>query len=87
MPTAHDDSVRYHRRMDDFEKRWKRIHEQLLAQASGAEQRPFSSARTLFGIKSEAERKMERFAREIEREQLERLRNETRQKQGRQDEK
>lgn len=68
--------------MDDFEKKWKRIREQLLAQASGAESRPISSGRTLFGIKSEAEQKMERFAREIERDNLERMRKAAREKRG-----
>ena len=60
--------------MDDFERKWKIIQEHLFAEATGAEPRPFSSGRTLFGIKSEAEQKMERFAREIEEEQLRALR-------------
>lgn len=54
--------------MDDFERKWKLIREQLLAEATGEEPRAISSGRTLFGIQSEAERKMERFAREIEEE-------------------
>ena len=52
--------------MDDFEKKWKRIQEQLRIQMSGDEQPRVSSGRTLFGIRSEGERKMEEFARQIE---------------------
>lgn len=51
--------------MDDFEKKWKRIQEQLRIQMSGDEQPRVSSGRTLFGIRSEGERKMEEFARQI----------------------
>lgn len=54
--------------MDDFEKRWKRIQDQLRIQMNGDEQPTFSSGRTLFGIRSAAEEKMDRFAREIEEE-------------------
>lgn len=61
--------------MDDFERKWKMMRDYLFAEATGTEPRPFSSGRTLFGIKSEAEqKKMERFAREIEEEQLRKLR-------------
>lgn len=60
--------------MDDFEKRWQRIRDQLLYQMNGAEPRAISSGKTLFGIQSEAEKKMERFAREIEEEQREKRR-------------
>lgn len=56
----------YHGRMDDFEKKWKRIQEQLRIQMSGDERLRVSSGRTLFGIQSEGERKMEEFARQIE---------------------
>lgn len=52
--------------MDDFEKKWKRIQEQLRIQISGDEQPRVSSGRTLFGIRSEGERKMEEFAQQIE---------------------
>ena len=52
--------------MDDFEKKWKRIQEQLHIQMSGDEQPRVSSGRTLFGIRSEGERKMEEFAQQIE---------------------
>lgn len=55
-----------HGRMDDFEKKWKRIQEQLRIQMSGDERLRVSSGRTLFGIRSEGERKMEEFARQIE---------------------
>ena len=54
--------------MDDFEKKWKRIQEQLRIQMSGDERPHVSSGRTLFGIRSEGERKMEEFARQIEEE-------------------
>ena len=47
-------------------KKWKRIQEQLRIQMSGDEQPRVSSGRTLFGIRSEGERKMEEFARQIE---------------------
>ena len=56
----------YHGRMDDFEKKWKRIQEQLRIQMSGDERPRVSSGRTLFGIQSEGEHKMEEFARQIE---------------------
>lgn len=52
--------------MDDFEKKWKRIQEQLRIQMSGDERPRVSSGRTLFGIQSEGERKMEEFAWQIE---------------------
>ena len=57
--------------MDDFEKKWRRIQEQLRIQMNGDEQPRISSGRTLFGIQSEGERKMEEFARQIERERQE----------------
>ena len=56
----------YHGRMDDFEKKWKRIQEQLRIQMSGDERPRVSSGRTLFGIQSEGERKMEEIARQIQ---------------------
>ena len=52
--------------MDDFEKKWKRIQEQLRIQMSGDERPRVSSGRTLFGIQCEGERKMEEFAQQIE---------------------
>ena len=64
--------------MDDFEKKWKRIQEQLRIQMNGDERARISSGRTLFGIQSECERKMEEFARQIEQERQEkRNRNES----------
>lgn len=45
-----------------------RIQDQLRIQMNGEEQPRFSSGRTLFGIKSDAEKKMEAFAQEIEEE-------------------
>lgn len=59
--------------MDDFDKRWQRIHEQLVYQLHGDEHPRISSQRTLFGIKSEVETKMERFAAEIEEERKARV--------------
>lgn len=41
----------------DFERRWERIQQQLQVQMSGSAQPRVSSGRTLFGIKSEGERK------------------------------
>lgn len=72
--SRHATCLRYHADMDDFERKWKMMRDYLFAEATGTEPRPFSSGRTLFGIKSEAEQKMERFAREIEEEQLRKLR-------------
>ena len=60
--------------MDDFDKRWQRIQEQLRLQMNGDERPRISSGRTLFGIQSEGERKMDEFAREIEEEQREKRR-------------
>lgn len=70
-PASH---LRYHMRMDDFEKRWKRIQDQLRIEMNGDERPRFSSGRTLFGIRSSVEEKMDRFAREIEEEARERRR-------------
>lgn len=55
--------------MNDFEKRWQRISQLLAMEATGKERPMFSSGRTLFGIKSSVEEKMDQFAREIEEEQ------------------
>ena len=65
----------YHGHMDDFEKKWRRIQEQLRIQMNGDEQPRISSGRTLFGIQSEGERKMEEFARQIEQERQEKRRS------------
>lgn len=54
--------------MNDFEKRWQRISQLLQAEATGKEHPMISSGRTLFGIKSNTEEKMDRFAKEIEEE-------------------
>lgn len=58
----------------DFERRWERIQQQLQVQMNGNAQPRVSSGRTLFGIKSEGERKMDEFARQIEEEQAARRR-------------
>lgn len=60
--------------MDDFEKRWARIQDQLRIQMNGDEQPRVTSGRTLFGIPSAGEQAMERFARQINDENLARLR-------------
>ena len=59
---------------NDFEKRWERIKDQLRMQALGDVQPRVSSGRTLFGIQSEGERRMDEFARRIEAEQAARRR-------------
>lgn len=50
----------------EFDKRWGRIQQQLQAQMHGDESPRISSRRTLFGIQSEVERKMDEFAAQIE---------------------
>lgn len=54
--------------MDDFEKRWQRIREQLGAEANGSAVPRVASTQTLFGIKSSVEQRMDGIAREIEEE-------------------
>ena len=65
---AQASSACYHTAMNDFDKRWQRISQLLSMEATGKERPMFSSGRTLFGIKSTAEEKMDQFAREIEEE-------------------
>ena len=48
------------------EKRWKRLQEILIAEASGKPVRPAVSQRTLFGIPSTVERTIERIVNEEE---------------------
>lgn len=60
--------------MDDFERKWKLIQENLRFQATGEQPRAVSSGRTLFGIKSTAEETIERVAAEMEEERLRNLR-------------
>ena len=50
----------------DDEKRWKRIHDLLVAEASGKAPRPVISQRTLFGIPSTVEQTIERIVAEDE---------------------
>ena len=52
----------------DDEKRWKRIHEAIAAEASGRELKPIMSQRTLFGIPSTVEQTIARAVEEDERE-------------------
>ncbi len=54
--------------MDDFEKRWQRIQDRLRIETTGEAQPRFSSTRTLFGIRSEVEQKMDEVARQFEEE-------------------
>lgn len=48
------------------ERRWKRIHDALAAEAGGKELRPVVSQRTLFGIPSSVEQQIERVVAEDE---------------------
>ena len=50
----------------DDEKRWKRIQDMLVAEASGKTMRPVVSQRTLFGIPSTVEQTIERIVAEDE---------------------
>lgn len=63
--------------MDDFERRWKRIQDQLGVQARGDEPARFSSGRTLFGIQSGVEAKMDAIAREMEEKAVAKRKSET----------
>lgn len=53
---------------NEFQKRWERIQQALAAELSGEVKPRVSSGRTLFGIKSEGETKMDEFANQIEEE-------------------
>ncbi len=53
---------------NEFQKRWERIQQALAAELSGDVKPRVSSGRTLFGIKSEGEAKMDEFAKQIEEE-------------------
>ena len=55
--------------MDDFDKRWERIQQELGRQMRGDERPRYASTRTLFGIRSTAEVKMDEFVAEFEAEQ------------------
>ena len=55
--------------MDDFDRRWERIQQELARQMNGDERPRYASTRTLFGIRSTAEVKMDEFVAEIEAEQ------------------
>lgn len=52
--------------MDDFEKRWQRIQDMLGSEARGDAPMTISSTRTLFGIPSAVEQKMDSIVREDE---------------------
>lgn len=53
---------------NEFQKRWERIQQALAVELSGEVKPRVSSRRTLFGIKSEGETKMDEFAKQIEEE-------------------
>lgn len=51
---------------NEFQKRWERIQQALATELQGNVKPRVSSGRTLFGIKSEGEAKMDEFAKQIE---------------------
>lgn len=51
---------------NEFQKRWERIQQALATELQGDAKPRVSSGRTLFGIKSEGEAKMDEFAKQIE---------------------
>ncbi len=53
---------------NEFQKRWERIQQAIATELSGEVKPHVSSGRTLFGIKSEGEAKMDEFAKQIEEE-------------------
>ena len=53
---------------NEFQKRWERIKQALATELAGDVKPRVSSGRTLFGIKSEGESKMDEFAKQIEEE-------------------
>ena len=53
---------------NEFQKRWERIQQAIATEISGKTKPKVSSGRTLFGIKSEGEAKMDVFAKQIEEE-------------------
>ena len=53
---------------NEFQNRWERIQQALAVDLSGEVKPRVSSGRTLFGIKSEGETKMDEFAKQIEEE-------------------
>ena len=61
---------------NEFQKRWERIQQALATELNGETKPRVSSGRTLFGIKSEGETKMDEFAKQIEEEYAERRRKE-----------
>lgn len=61
---------------NEFQKRWERIQQALATELSSEVKPRVSSGRTLFGIKSEGETKMDEFARQIEEEYAAKRRSE-----------
>ena len=53
---------------NEFQKRWERIQQAIATELNGDTKPRVSSGRTLFGIKSEGEAKMDEFAKQIEEE-------------------
>lgn len=61
---------------NEFQKRWERIQQALATELAGDVKPRVSSGRTLFGIKSEGESKMDEFAKQIEEEYAAKRRSE-----------
>ncbi len=59
---------------NEFQKRWERIQRAIANELSEETKPKVSSGRTLFGIKSEGEAKMDLFAKQIEEEYAAKLR-------------
>ncbi len=63
---------------NEFQKRWERIQQAIATELSDEVKPRVSSRRTLFGIKSEGESKMDEFAKRIEEEYAAKRREEKR---------
>ena len=80
--SRHATCLRYYADMDDFERKWKMMRDYLFAEATGTEPRPFSSGRTLFWHQKRSGTKIGTLCREIEEEQLRKLREDPQETQG-----
>ena len=78
--------VGYNRGMDDFEKRWQRLQEQLGAEARGDSRPRLCSQRTLFGIKSSVEQALDAVVAEQEAQAQRRLEAERQRREREEDE-
>ncbi len=74
--------VGYNRAMDDFEKRWQRLRDQLGAEARGDSQPRLCSQRTLFGIRSSVEQTLDAVVAEQEAQAQRKLEAERRRRQA-----